>query len=413
MRRKIIVGTLIIFSLTVVCAICLGIERKKRDEIYKQMELFSEAFVNIQSDYVEERDVKELIYGALKGMLTSLDPHSQFLTPEEYNELRQETKGEFGGLGIEITIRDDLLTVVTPIEDTPAWRAGIKSGDKIVRIDGESTRNITLQKAVRRLRGRPGTDVSITISRERVRELLDFKITREIIKIRDIKDALILEDNIGYIRLAEFRENTPRDFEREMKRLRDEGCDSLILDLRNNSGGLLDVAIRIAQMFLEPDKLVVSTRGRGEEQNMEFKSRFPHPYLDLPMVVLVNSGSASGAEIVAGCLQDHRRAIILGEKTFGKGSVQTIIPLSDGSALRLTTSKYFTPKGREIHDKGIIPDIIVAEGKIEEEPKEEPIDIFEKLEEKQEEVLPEKYSKDIQLLRALDVIKAIKIYRES
>jgi len=415
MRKKIIIGILISSFILTVYTISLGIERKKKEEIYKQMELFSDAFVNIQSDYVEEKDPKDLIYGALKGMLSSLDPHSQFLTPEEYSELKQETTGEFGGLGIEITTKDGLLTVVTPIEDTPAWKTGIKSGDKIVKIDGEITRDITLQQAVRKLRGKPGAEVNITILREGVKELLEFKITRDIIKIKDVKDVIILEDNTGYIRLVEFRENTHNEFEKEIKRLRDEGCDSLILDLRNNPGGLLDVAVKITQIFLESNKLIVSIKGRKENQNMEYKSKYPHPFIDLPLVVLVNSGSASGSEIVAGCLQDYRRAIILGEKTFGKGSVQTVIPLFDGSALRLTTSKYFTPKAREIHGKGIQPDIIVEEKEISEISKEaKPKDIFEKMEEKESErKIPEKYSQDPMILRALGVIKAIKIYKKS
>lgn len=412
MSKRVVLEILVLSFILSICNFSLGAEREKKEEIYKQMELFSDAFVNIQSDYVEEKNPKDLIYGALKGMLSSLDPHSQFLTPEEYKELKEETRGEFGGLGMEITIRDGLLTVVTPLEDTPAWKVGIKPGDRIVKIDGEPTRDITLLGAVRKLRGRPGAEVSITVLREPAKEFLDFKITRDIIKIKDIKDVLVLEDGVGFIRLVEFRENTPKDFEKELKRLIDEGCDSLILDLRNNPGGLLDIAVKITQFFLEPNKLIVSTRGRRRNQNIEFKSKYPLPFLDISLVVLVNSGSASGSEIVSGCLQDYRRAIILGEKTFGKGSVQTVIPLPDGSALRLTTSKYFTPKGREIHGEGITPDIIAEEREIEIKPKEKTEDIFERLEEEKLERLPEKYSKDLQLLRAIDIIKAIKLYRE-
>lgn len=413
MNKRVILGILVFSLILSICNLSLGAEREKKEEIYKQMELFSDAFVDIQSDYVEEKSPKDLIYGALKGMLSSLDPHSQFLTPNEYKELREETKGEFGGLGMEITIKDGLLTIVTPLEDTPAWRVGVKPGDRIVKIDGEPTRDITLLGAMRKLRGKPGTEVSITVLREPAKEFLDFKITRDIIKIKDIKDVLILEDKIGFIRLVEFRENTPQDFEKELKRLIKEGCDSLILDLRNNPGGLLDVAVKITQLFLEPNRLIVSTRGRKKNQNIEFKSKYPSPFLDISLVILVNSGSASGSEIVSGCLQDYRRAIILGEKTFGKGSVQTLIPLSDGSALRLTTSKYFTPKEREIHSKGISPDIIIEEREIEIEPKEKSEDVFERLlEERELKRLPEKYSKDLQLLRAIDIIKAIKLYRE-
>ena len=422
MRKKLLKFSALIFvsiSIVVVASIAVSKqERAKRDELYKDIDLFSDAFVIIQKDYVEEVEPKKLIYGALKGMLSTLDPHSQFMEPDIYNELKVDTTGEFGGLGIEITIKDGLLTVVTPIEDTPAWRAGLKAGDHIVKIDGELTRDITLMEAVKKMRGKPDTEVSLVILREGEEKLLDFKIIRQIIKIKDIKDARILEDGIGYIRLVEFRQNTPGDFKATIAKLKEQGMDALILDLRNNPGGLLDVAVKVAENFLEKDKLIVSTRGRNDNQNIEFFSLNKKADLELPLAVLVNAGSASGSEIVAAALQDYQRAIIMGTATFGKGSVQTVIPLTDGSAIRLTTSKYFSPKGRVIQGKGVEPDIVVQEAKIQPvtEAEKKAQDIFEELEkkeikERQEKEIPEEYRTDNQLMRALDVLKAIKIYK--
>jgi carboxyl-terminal processing protease len=404
-------------------------ERKKKDDTYKQVELFSDVLTIVQKDYVDEVDSKKLIYGALGGMLSSLDPHSQFMDPDAYNELKVETEGKFGGLGIEITIRDGLLTIVTPIEDTPAWKAGVKSGDIIVKIDNTLTRDITLSDAVKKLRGKAGTDVTLTVLREKEKKILEFKMTRDIISIKDIKEPRILENNIGYVRIVEFRENTDDNLLRALEDLKKQGMDSLILDLRNNPGGLLDMAASSAEPFLPKGKVVVSTKGRKDNQNMEFVSRRDGAFTDIPMVVMVNEGSASGSEIVAGALQDYKRAIILGKKSFGKGSVQTVIPLSDGSALRLTTSKYFTPSGRSIHGQGIIPDIDVDDISLADmasDKKDKTLEIFEELELKEEPpVTPPKpkeaddkeqpkkakdYKNDNQLMRAVDLLKAIKIY---
>jgi len=420
MRRKLIIGvTLGIVVFAFISAGITGIEKKKKDDLFRQVELFSDTLAIIQTDYVDEVNFKDLIYSALKGMLSSLDPHSQFMDPDTYNELKVDTEGKFGGLGIEITIKDGLLTVVTPIEDTPAWKAGVKANDRIVKINNELTREITLTDAVKKLRGKPGEAVNITILRESEKKILDFKLVRDIIKIKDIKEAKILEDGIGYIRLIEFRENTAQDIEAALENLKKEGMNALILDLRNNPGGLLDVAVRVTGNFIEKGKLIVSTKGRKSSQNLEFISRASNPILEMPMVVLINEGSASGSEIVAGALQDYKRAIILGTKSFGKGSVQTIIPLSDGSGLRLTTSKYFTPSGKEIHGKGVMPDIVVEEGKIELAGKEgaaveKPQDIFQELEKKEERVKEEEkqdYKSDNQLMRAVDILRAVKIYK--
>lgn len=420
MRKKIIITITFGLVILAICSLALSsTQKQKKEDLYRRVELFSDTLAIIQTDYVDEVNYKDLIYGALKGMLSSLDSHSQFMDPDTYNELKVDTEGKFGGIGIEITIKDGILTVVTPIEDTPAWKAGVKANDRIVKINKELTRDMTLTDAVKRLRGKPGEAVNIVILRESEKKLLEFKIVRDIIKINDVKEAKILEDGIGYIRLVEFREDTPRQLQQALENLKKEGMNSLILDLRNNPGGLLDVAVKVSEKFIEKDKLIVSTKGRKEKQNLEFFSRFSHPITDLPMAVLINEGSASGSEIVAGALKDYKRAIILGTKSFGKGLVQTVIPLSDGSALRLTTSKYFTPKGSEIQGKGVIPDIVVEEGKIElltkeEVPPEKPEAVFQELEKKEKQTEEPKivdYKSDNQLIRAVDVLKAIKIYR--
>lgn len=394
------------------------LDRKRRDQIYQQVELFADALATIESQYVEVTPPKDLIYGALKGMLGSLDPHSQFLDPDAYNELKVGTKGEFGGIGIEISIRDGLLTVISPIEDTPAWRVGLKPMDRIVKIEDELTREFTLDDAVKRLRGKPGTEVNITILREDEDKLLDFAITRAIVKIKEVREASILEDSVGYIRIAEFGQSTRNEVKNALENLESQKCDSLILDLRNNPGGLLDIAVEVTELFVEAEKIIVTTKGRLESQNIEFKSGYEKSYVDWPMIILVNSGSASGSEIVAGALQDYGRALLVGEKTFGKGSVQSIIPLNDGSALRLTTSKYFTPKGRSIHEHGIEPDIVVAYYKIEDKKKKEGLSdkVFDKVEndDKDEDAKKEfNYKEDSQIMRALDIIKGIKIYEAS
>ena len=373
---------------------------KEKVDIYRQLDLFGEALAAIQKKYVEEQSPKDLIYGAISGLLLSLDSYSQFLDPDAYKELLVETEGKFGGLGIEITIKDGFLTIVSPIEDTPAWGAGLKAGDIIVKIDGELTKGITLDQAVKKLRGKPGTKVTLTVLREKDRKFEEVTITRDIIKIQDIKRALILEDDIGYIRLAEFRESTARDLDRALKNLKEKGMKALILDLRNNPGGLLHSATEVSSRFLADDKLIIFTKSR-EGKKIEYKSLpLSQKHLDIPMVVMINKGSASGSEIVAAALRENRRAIILGETSFGKGSVQTVIPLSDGSALRLTTAKYYSPLGNSIHEKGVEPDITVTKEEVEEKIE----DIFEKMREEKQEF---NYKKDYQILRALDLIRGL------
>ncbi|MCX5698728.1 MAG: S41 family peptidase [Candidatus Omnitrophica bacterium] len=408
-------------------------KKKNNDELYKQVEIFSDTLAIIQKEYVFDTKTKDLIYGALKGMLASLDAHSQFLDPETYEELKVDTQGKFGGLGIEITIKDGLLTVITPIEDTPAWKAGVKANDRIVKINDTLTREMPLTDAVKKMRGEPGGIVNLTILRDTEKKLLDFKITREIIKITDIKYARILEEGIGYIRISEFRENTFLELNNALGILSKQGMKALILDLRNNPGGLLDAAVKVTGKFLRPNKLIAYTKGRPRkdaahprerqnDQDLEFFSEAKNTNLELPLVILINEGSASGSEIVAGALQDYKRAIIIGKKSFGKGSVQTVIPLEDGSALRLTTSHYFTPSGKIIQGKGVTPDILAEEkkkdldSKIDEPESKKPDEIFDEIQNDREKNKPAKdafnYKTDMQLMRAVDALKVIQIYKQ-
>jgi len=430
MSKKFFVGLFTILAFFSLTTLAISqIDRKTKDDLYSQIELFSYTLTTIQADYVEELEPKDLIYGSLKGMLSALDPHSQFLDPEEYKELKSETEGKFGGLGIEITIKDGLLTVITPIEDTPAWREGIKAGDIIVKIEDELTKDITLGDAVKKLRGKPDTSIAITVLRESESKILEFKIIREIIHIQDVKHTQILTDGIGYIRLTEFREDSAKDFKKGLDDIKQQGANSLILDLRNNPGGLLNVAINITEFFLPYGETVVSTKGRRLSQNTVTKSTNRTDVFDWPMVVLINEGSASGSEILAGALKDNKRAIILGTTSFGKGSVQSVIPLPDGSGLRLTTSKYFTPSGESIHNKGIKPDIEVELDEPEEteekdEDKEKNIKkVFEDVElnetddpeklkkSKEEQEITTKLLNDNQVQAAINIIKGIRVYK--
>ena len=358
---------------------------------YENLRLFTEVLSIIQSQYVDEMPPKELIYSAIKGTLRGLDAHSSFLDPEMYREMQVETSGSFGGLGIEITLRDDILTVVTPIEGTPAYRAGIQPGDRIVKIEGISTKDMQLADAVKKMRGKPGSKIVIAVIREGWTEPKDFTITREQIRVQSVKSGE-LEPGIDYIRLRQFQEQTGNDIETALEKY--------------NKAKPIQGLVEVAEKFLEPGKLVVYTEGRVRNQNMRFQAAGKHTYADFPIVVLVNQGSASASEIVAGALQDWGRAVVLGTQSFGKGSVQTIIPLSDGSGLRLTTAKYYTPKGRTIHGKGITPDIIVEAPKPPAAQSGEavpppPID--------EQARLNDQLKKDTQLQRALDLLKAMKI----
>jgi carboxyl-terminal processing protease len=330
-----------------------------------KLKVFAQALALIEEQYAEPKPTKDLVYGAIQGAVGTLDPHSSFMTPEEFRELQIETKGKFSGIGIEITLKDRILTVVSPIEGTPAYQVGLKPGDQIVKINGAPTKNITLMEAVKKIRGPKGSKVVLTINREGFQKPKDFVITRQIIPIRSVK-ARILDDGIGYIRLTNFQDQTDHDLRAYLKKMKKRlvPFKGLILDLRNDPGGLLEQAVRVSDEFL-PSGLIVYTEGRNRRQNMRFYARSGQEGKvgTVPMVVLINEGSASASEIVAGALKDQKRALVLGTKSFGKGSVQTIIPLEDGSALRLTTALYFTPSGVTINEKGIHPDVVVEEKK--------------------------------------------------
>lgn len=393
--------------LVVLAAACLsiltGAVMAKRlpfqSDAYENLKIFTEVLSYVEANYVEEVEPKKLVHGAIRGMLRSLDPHSSYMPPEVYQEMQVETEGRFGGLGIEITIRDDVLTVVSPIEGTPAFRAGILAGDKIVQVEGETTKDMSLIDVVKKLRGPEGTSVTISILREGFTEPKDFSLTRAIIQIKSVRWTT-LQGDIGYIKLRSFQKHTSEELSNALQDLEEQNTHALVLDLRNNPGGLLEQAITVSDEFLKGGQLIVYTKGRLAGQNMKGFSKDDNAHIDFPMVILVNGGSASASEIVAGALQDVKRATIIGQQSFGKGSVQTIIPLSDGSGLRLTTAKYFTPKGREIHGKGITPDIVVEDRPPSTEDTESQKTMRRRL------ALPDNdLSHDPQLQRAVDFLK--------
>ncbi len=324
--------------------------------------VFAQALALVEHNYVELKPVKDLIYGSIQGIVGTLDPHSSFMPPDEFRELQIETKGKFSGIGIEIALKDRVLTVVAPIEGTPAFRAGLRAGDQIIRINGAPTKSMSLMDAVKTIRGPKGSKVTLTINREGFTKPQDFTIVREVIPIISVK-ARVLDGGFGYIRVVNFQDQTDRDVKAYLKKMRQRlpNFKGLVLDLRNDPGGLLEQAIQVADEFLDKG-LIVYTQGRTPQQNMRFYAGQGQPgEPPFPLVVLINEGSASASEIVAGALKDQKRALILGTKSFGKGSVQTIIPLEDGSALRLTTALYYTPSGQTIQEKGIVPDLEVKE----------------------------------------------------
>ena len=438
---RIVLLILVVFFL----GVTIGLGRSHKvsalsNNMYEDLKVFTDVIGLLQKEYVEETNSKDLIYGAIKGMLETLDPHSAFMPPKMYKEMQEETKGRFEGLGLEITIKDGILTVVSPIEDTPAFKAGLLAEDQILKIDGELTKNLTLMESVKRLRGPKGTKVTITIMREGFTKPREYTLVREVIPVRSVRHEL-LEKQYGYIRISQFQEKTDAEFDKALKALEEESKSSLrglVLDLRNNPGGLLDQAVKISDRFIESG-LIVSMEGRKEEQKMRFNAHAQGTITRYPLVVLINGGSASASEIVAGAIQDHGRGILLGTQTFGKGSVQTIFPLKDGSGLRLTTAKYFTPSGRSIQAKGITPDITVKPLRPEEEKeaivpkmptekdlerhleiekgvpkeKEKPKKEESKKEEpKKKEEVKEKKPVDQQLDRALELLKSWEIFKK-
>jgi len=395
----------------------------EKEDPYPQLKLFSIVVDRVRNDYVDggKLTYQDLIHGALKGMLSTLDPHSEFMEPIKYDELKKDTQGEFGGVGIVISMKDNYITVVSPMDDTPGFRAGILSGDRIIKINGKSTEKLGLPEAVKMLRGEPGSEVSLTVLRPSSGAVKDHRLARASIKVDTIKDIVgkrefpLSENNVGYVRVVQFGEQTASDLEDALRKLEAKGMESLILDLRGNPGGLLDQAVKVCEKFLPRNQLVVSTEGRDAKQKSEYRATGRDRHPSIPIVVLVNYGSASASEIVAGCLQDATglgvcKAIIVGEQTFGKGSVQSILPLQDGSALRLTTPKYYTPSHKVIHEKGITPDIIVPMSDEEEH------DVFLKrtpggidtVEPKEQDRV--RNARDVQLDRAMDLLKGISLY---
>ena len=386
-------------------------EAAVKEEAYDMITLLTTVTQQIRQHYVdpEKTSYKDLIYGALDGMLQSLDAHSQFLDPDMYSDMKEDTTGQFGGLGIVISLKDNVLTIVAPMEGTPGFDAGLLPGDKVIEIEGESTEGLSLPEAVKRLRGEPGTAVTIKILRPKTQEFEEVTIVREEIEVPTVKGTELLGDGLGYVRITQFNDRTAEDLQSAIDQLLEEGMQALILDLRNNPGGLLSAAIEVSQKFLTRGDLIVYTQGRDAGNKQQFRARGRHRYPDIPLAILINGGSASASEIVAGALQDHNRAILVGEKSFGKGSVQSVIGLDDGSAIRLTTAKYYTPSEQVIHERGIAPRIEVpmdpdawrklmiarsrpAGAEVDEE------------EESYDDVI------DVQLDRAIDVLKGIMVF---
>lgn len=330
----------------------------ERQQTYKDLETFANVLTLLQQHYVDKVNTDEVITGAINGMLTSLDPHSSYMQADDFKELQVETRGRFSGIGIEITIRDSILTVVSPIEGTPAFQQGVRAGDQIIRINDESTKNMSLMKAVKKLRGKKGTKVTLTIHHPDQQTLHDLILVRDIIPLHSVK-SMRLAPGLLYLRITNFQTTTTHDVRSILnKAVQKEPLQGIVLDLRNNPGGLLDQAVKVSDIFLDKG-IIVSTRGRNPDQDMVFEAHMGNGSFHVPMVVLVNGGSASASEIVAGALKDHHRAIIVGTVTFGKGSVQTIIPMPDGAGIRLTTARYYTPNGGSIQETGITPDMVV------------------------------------------------------
>ena len=333
----------------------------EKDSPYEMYTLFSKVVEQVRANYVDadKSTYEELIQGALRGMLQSLDPHSQFMDKEAFTAMKEDTAGKFGGLGITIGIKDSFLTVIAPMESTPAFRAGLLSGDKIIEINGDSTDGLALEDAVKKLRGDPGTKVKIKIFRPKTQLVKEFELERAIINVPSIKDTRVLDGGIGYVRMLQFGEDTADDLQAELDNLEKQNVKAFILDLRSNPGGLLTAAVDVAQKFLKRGDLIVFTRGRDNRMERSYRARSRDTFPNVPMAVLINGYSASASEIVAGALQDNRRAVLVGEKSFGKGSVQSVLPQDGGTAIRLTTAKYYTPSERVIHDVGIEPDVVV------------------------------------------------------
>lgn len=406
------------------------ISAKEREKTYRQLEVFANVLSILQDNYVEEIDTNEVIDGAIHGLLYSLDPHSAYLEPESFKELQEETQGEFSGIGIEITIKEGILTIVSPIEGTPAARADLRANDIIVTIDGTKTEDMGAMEAIKRLRGSKGSSVTISVYRKEWPETKEFTLVRDIIPLNSVK-AFFIAPGLAYTRITNFQDHTTEDYTDALTTLQQsQEIKGLILDLRNNPGGLLNQAVSVSDLFLNKG-MVVSTRGRTEEQNMAFRARSGDEIGTMPLIVLVNEGSASASEIVAGALQAHKRGIIVGTQTFGKGSVQTIIPLPDGAGLRVTTARYYTPNGTSIQALGITPDVEVPFIPLHEENSEQDVgenssmrevdlpnhfsaqeggDTIQGKADKTE--IERRLTEDNQLRTALNILKSLNLYSE-
>lgn len=433
MNKKILSTVFLSIFLSSASLFAAEVSKDQDSDTYRLLALFGDVFEKVRKDYVEEVTDQKLVESALNGMLSSLDPHSGYLNDESFKDMQVQTKGEFGGLGIEVTMDSGWVKVVSPIDDTPAHKAGIKPGDYITHIDGTAVMGLSLNEAVDKMRGKPGTDIKLTIRRKSVPEALDITLTRAIIKIKPVRYEVKEEDKIGYIRINTFSEKTTESVKKAVKEITKELGDKpigYIIDLRNNPGGLLDQAVAVSDLFLESGE-IVSTRSRNPEDTMRFNAKPGDIAEGLPIVILINDGSASASEIVAGALQDHKRAVIAGMKSFGKGSVQTIIPIVNHGAIRITTARYYTPSGVSIQAKGIEPDIEIKPAKIEEisyndirseselpkalsndsQPKSKPSkskkakDEFTKFDEPKPQ--------DYQLDRAIDILKGISVYQKA
>jgi carboxyl-terminal processing protease len=423
MRRKLLfgfLGLLVTFNVVVGLRVLVSNASADSDDAgYENLTVFTRALQLIRQDYVDPNKIgyKDLTYSALHGMLSALDPHSQFMEPPDYRGMRDETRSEFGGLGIVVSNKDGLLTVISPMEDSPGFRAGILPGDQILRVNGKTTEKMSLQDAIELLRGEPGQKVTLTIYRPANKQTRDYLLQREIIKVASVKDAKILDQTLtgnfklGYVRITQFNEPTAQELNRKLGELEAQGMQALIVDLRYNPGGLLTSAVDVCGLFLPPKTMVVYTEGRDASQRREyFTDKNSKQYQNFPVVLLVNSGSASGAEIMAGALKDLNRAILVGETTFGKGSVQSVIQLPDGSALRLTTAKYFTPGKQVIHEKGVTPNIKASLTSDQERAlllrrRDAPLSPDE------QKFVGEQ--KDTQFDRAVDVLKSVMIYNQN
>ena len=349
-----------IFTICLIVSLITSAQANPNDELYKKLDLFSDVLNTIKKEYVDEVKQDEVIDSAINGMLQSLDPYSSYMSPEAFQNMNRDTKGEFGGLGIEITMEAGLVKIITPIEGTPADKAGVLAGDYIVKINGKQVKGMTLLDAVKLMRGKVGTSINITVRRPEIEDEIKFKITRAIIKIREVSAEI--KSNVGYIRLRAFNEQSHNQLIKQLNKIINNKLDGYILDLRNNPGGLLSQAIKITETFLDGGE-IVSTKGRGKNDIKIFNAKKGDKINKKPLIILINQGSASASEIVSGALKDHKRAILVGEKSFGKGSVQSIIRLKNRGGLRLTTAKYYLPSGVSIHEKGVEPDITVKRNK--------------------------------------------------